>query len=245
MAQSDRPAVALLAVVRPEGGVHHGTDRARAQRGPHRSASDIGAVRARARVQGDPRGQRQGERGPAGGQRRVRVAAEHPAGRDRGQQLHCRDVGDQEADGQVPGGTAGHRPVVLGRDAHAPALGGHVGLRAPRRVHQLRCGGVRPDGRVAASPGHSRRLGQRPVASRVVRPARHLRQTRGGRRRRPQNRAVDDAQRDRCRSPSGLLVVFLLGRTVRAERRRRRRRWQWRVERGTAQGKKGSQGLRG
>jgi len=238
VAEGDGPAVALLAVVGPAGGVHHGPGRARAQRGPRGGAGDIGAVRARARVQGDPRGQRQGERGPAGGERRVGAAAEHPAGRGRGQQLRGRDVGDAEADGQVPGGAAGHRPVVLGRHAHAAAVGRHVGLRAARRVRQPRRGGVRPDGRVAASARHCRRLGQGTAAARVVRPAGRVRQTRG-RARRPQVRPADHARRDRGRRPSGLLVVPVLGRTVRAERRRRRRRQ--RAERGTAQGQKGSQ----
>lgn len=85
MAKGDGPAAALLAVVGPPGGVHHGTGGARAQRGPDRGASDIGAVRSRARFQGDPGGQRQGERNPVGGQRRVRPTAQHPARRDRGQ----------------------------------------------------------------------------------------------------------------------------------------------------------------
>jgi len=211
VAKSDRPAVALLAVVGPAGGVHHGPDRARAQRGPDRGAGDIGAVRARARVQGDPRGQRQGERGPAGGERRVRAAAEHPAGRGRGQQLRGRDVGDAQADGQVPGGPAGHRPVVLGRRAHAAPVRGHVRLRAARRVRQPRRGGVRAHGRLAASPRDRRRPRQGPAAPRVVRPARRLRQTRGGDRRRSQSCPVDDAQRDRGRRPGGLFLVPVLG----------------------------------
>jgi len=54
--KGDRFAAALLAVVRPTGRVHHGADRARAQRGPDRGAGDLGAVRARARVEGDPGG---------------------------------------------------------------------------------------------------------------------------------------------------------------------------------------------
>lgn len=108
MAEGDGPVAALPAVVGPAGRVHHGSDRAGPQRGPHRGAGDFGAVRPRARVQGDPRGQRQGERGPARGQRGVRAAAEHPAGRVGGQQLHRGDVGDAQADRQVPGGPAGH-----------------------------------------------------------------------------------------------------------------------------------------
>lgn len=236
--KGDRSAVTLLAVVRPTGRVHHGADRARPQPGPDRGAGDLGVVWARARVEGDPGGQRQGERGPAGGERRVRSAAEHPAGRGRGQQLHCRDVCDQEADGQVPGGPAGHRPVVHGRHAHAPTVGGHVRLRAPRRVHQPRRGGVRPDGRLSAPAGHSRGSWQGAAAARVVRAARRLRQTRTGcGRRGTENRSADNAQRNGGRSPGGLFFVTVLGRTVRSERRRR----QWRAERRTAPRQKGSQ----
>lgn len=215
--EGDRSAVALPAVVRPASGVHHGADRSRPQRGPHRGAGDIRALRPRARVQGDPGGQRQGDGGPARGQRRVRAAAEHPAGRDRGQQLHRGDVGDAQADGQVPGGPAGHRPVVLGRHAHAAAVRGHVRLRAARRVHQPGRGRVRPDGRVPAPARHSRWLGQGPAATRVVRPAGRVWPARGSQRWRPQTRPVDRAQRDRGRGPSGLFIVPVLGRTVRAK----------------------------
>jgi len=84
VAKGDRSAAALPAVVGPAGCVHHGSDRARTQPGPDRGAGDLGAVWARARVEGDPGGQRQGERGPAGSERRIRVAVEHPAGRGRG-----------------------------------------------------------------------------------------------------------------------------------------------------------------
>lgn len=84
--------------------------------------------------------------------------------------------------------------MVLGRHAHAAALGGHVGLRAARRVHQPGRGGVRTDGRLAAPAGHSRRLGQGTAVARVVRSAGHVRPTRGHGRRRPQGGPVHHAQ---------------------------------------------------